>query len=134
MLPSRSSIYLCIAILYLVVPRDLIPDKIGFLGRLDDLALALFLLYRWRMLRKKDRPQQQPPEQAGAPEQNRSAWEILGIAPGASDDEITKAYRLRMSEYHPDKVMHLGPELQKVAERETLEIQKAYDELFRSKK
>jgi DnaJ-domain-containing protein 1 len=34
-----------------------------------------------------------------------------------------------MQEYHPDKVSHLGEELQEVAHRKTLEIQRAYERL-----
>jgi DnaJ-domain-containing protein 1 len=34
-----------------------------------------------------------------------------------------------MHEYHPDKVAHLGEELQKVAHRMAVEIQQAYEQL-----
>jgi DnaJ like chaperone protein len=34
-----------------------------------------------------------------------------------------------MHEYHPDKVAHLGEELQKVAHRKAVEIQQAYEQL-----
>ena len=34
-----------------------------------------------------------------------------------------------MSEYHPDKVAHLGEELQELAHRKALEIQEAYRQL-----
>jgi DnaJ like chaperone protein len=34
-----------------------------------------------------------------------------------------------MKEYHPDKVAHLGEELQELAHRKVLEIQKAYQQL-----
>jgi hypothetical protein len=36
-----------------------------------------------------------------------------------------------MSRYHPDHVAHLGDELQTVAHRKTLEIQRAYGEIGR---
>jgi DnaJ like chaperone protein len=32
------------------------------------------------------------------------------------------AYRARMAEYHPDKTMHLGKELQQLAARKALQI------------
>ena len=39
------------------------------------------------------------------------------------------AYRARMHEYHPDRVTHLGEELQKVAHRKAVKIQQAYEQL-----
>ena len=47
----------------------------------------------------------------------------------SSQETIRSAYRARMNEYHPDKVDHLGEELQELAHRKVLEIQKAYRQL-----
>ncbi len=58
-------------------------------------------------------------------------YEILAIDSSASGEEIRAAYRARMHEYHPDKVAHLGEELQKVAHRKAVEIQQAYAKLRR---
>jgi DnaJ-domain-containing protein 1 len=58
-------------------------------------------------------------------------WTVLGVARGASRDEIGSAYRELMKRYHPDRVADLGPELQDVAHEKTVEIQRAYDELTR---
>ena len=52
---------------------------------------------------------------------------IFGLQKNASEDEIKKRYRELMSQYHPDKVQHLGREFQQMAEKKTKEIQKAYD-------
>jgi DnaJ like chaperone protein len=49
----------------------------------------------------------------------------------ASQETIQAAYRARMNEYHPDKVTHLGEELQQLAHRKALEIQRAYERLRR---
>jgi len=56
-------------------------------------------------------------------------YKILGIAPGAAKKEIREAYTRLASQYHPDKVQHLGPELQELAHKKFIEIQKAYDSL-----
>ena len=57
---------------------------------------------------------------------------VLGVPPGAGRDVVTRAYRERLKEYHPDRVAALGRELQELAHRKTLDIQRAYDELTRS--
>ena len=56
---------------------------------------------------------------------------VLGVARGASRDEIVRAYREQLKRYHPDRVADLGPELQQVAHRKTVELQRAYAELTR---
>lgn len=46
--------------------------------------------------------------------------EVLGVKPGATEEEIQKAYRERMKRYHPDKVGRPGSrewnDAQKIAE------------------
>lgn len=56
---------------------------------------------------------------------------ILGVPRGASHDAVTQAYRERLKEYHPDRVASLGAELQDLAHKKTLDIQRAYAELTR---
>lgn len=56
------------------------------------------------------------------------AWyEVLGVLPYASLDEVKRAYRQRMSEYHPDKTSGLGEDLRALAEAKTKEINAAYE-------
>ena len=54
---------------------------------------------------------------------------VLGVPRNAPQDQIKAAYRLRMQEYHPDKVAHLGAELRALAERKAKEINEAYHKL-----
>lgn len=55
------------------------------------------------------------------------AWhEVLGIVPAASIDEIRSAYKLKMSQYHPDKVASLGEEFTDIAVNKSKEINLAY--------
>ncbi|MDH3213971.1 MAG: DnaJ domain-containing protein [Myxococcales bacterium] len=132
-----------IAVLYLVFPRDLIPDFLGRgLGLIDDLSLVALLTYFYRKLLQKhaaretgeragdDRGARSRPAQA-APESASDPYAVLGVASSASRDAIQAAYKARMKEYHPDKVAHLGEELQQLAHRKALEIQEAYRQLRR---
>jgi DnaJ like chaperone protein len=56
---------------------------------------------------------------------------ILGVAKGASMDEIKKAYREKLKKYHPDIVanLKLGEEYKEMFEEKTREIQLAYEQL-----
>lgn len=56
-----------------------------------------------------------------------SAYDVLGISPSATNDEVKSAYRKMAMKNHPDKVATLGPEVQKAAERKFREIHSAYE-------
>lgn len=55
-------------------------------------------------------------------------YEILGVSPTATLDQIKKAYRDKIVQYHPDKVTNLGPELKEVALRMSQKINSAYSQ------
>ena len=59
----------------------------------------------------------------------KSNHEVLGVPPDATWEEIQKAYKERIKQYHPDKVSHLGEEFSHLANEKFLEIQKAYGAL-----
>lgn len=59
----------------------------------------------------------------------RDYYEVLGVAKGASEDEIKKAYRALAKKYHPD--LHPGD---KEAEAKFKEANEAYDVLSDSEK
>jgi hypothetical protein len=90
------------------------------------------------------RTYQQPPrdskQQSKRGEQKRSSYssnttkspyEVLGVAPGASLNAITAAYREQARKNHPDKVANLDPEFRELAERRMKAINAAYQELKR---
>ena len=55
-----------------------------------------------------------------------SDYKILEIPSESSDEEVKKAYRKMANKYHPDKVSHLGEELQKLAEEKFKSVSDAY--------
>jgi len=56
-------------------------------------------------------------------------YTILGVTSSATNDEVKKAYWRLASQYHPDKVVHLGEDQAEEAHLKFLEIQEAYQEL-----
>jgi hypothetical protein len=56
-------------------------------------------------------------------------YEILGVQPGASREEIKAAYRTAMLKNHPDKVAHLDPVLQELAAKRSQDITAAFSSL-----
>ncbi|HEY8516095.1 MAG TPA: J domain-containing protein [Candidatus Binatia bacterium] len=150
-------------LLYVRSPIDLLPDRIGLLGLLDDLLLAFFAVWWLRRGGGAQRPRMTARQRARGPAgfgaagagqragEGRAgqggaegddardaasgaepAWDpyaVLGVARDASAEEIARAYREQMKLYHPDRVAGLGRELQELAHRKAVEIQRAYAEL-----
>ena len=58
-----------------------------------------------------------------------SAYRVLEITPDASDEELKKAYRRMALKFHPDKVAHLGEDVQKAANTKFQELSAAYDKI-----
>ncbi len=56
----------------------------------------------------------------------REALSILGLSQGASFDEIKRAYRKKVMQYHPDKSSNLSEEKQLFYQQETIKLNKAY--------
>lgn len=58
-------------------------------------------------------------------------YEVLGVSPGASDDDIKKAYRNLSRKYHPDANINNPNKAQ--AEERFKEVQQAYDQIMKEK-
>ena len=60
------------------------------------------------------------------PEKISRCIEILGLKPGASQEEVNQAYRDLANVWHPDRFVG-NPRLQKKAEEKIKEINAAYE-------
>lgn len=58
---------------------------------------------------------------------NFNNYKILEVTPDANDEEVKKAYRQMALKYHPDRVSHLGPEVQQSAKEKFQELNAAYN-------
>ena len=56
-------------------------------------------------------------------------YSILGVGEDATNEEIRRAFRQRLAEVHPDRVMHLGDPHIENAHMKFLEVQSAYRQL-----
>ena len=136
---SKFTYYILIIILiiYIVSPLDLFPFVF------DDLIASGFLYYIWQKFKKQKSPgnyysrgrsqaniKNEPDGQMSLDEAHR----LLHVSPDAPWGEVQSAYKERMAKSHPDKVSHLGEELQEKAKELTVEINKAYNTIKRYKK
>ena len=61
------------------------------------------------------------------------AYAVLGLTPDATDDEVRKAYKKMMIQYHPDRVANLGEDVRQAATLKAQEINKAKDMIYKSR-
>lgn len=138
-----------LAILYFLSPYDVFPDFIPGWGWLDDIIIFWFLWRYYNQIKERLSRGGDPhgpynsrtadgSSQAGnnrqetggsKPNTSPDPYAVLGVSPTASADEIKKAYRQLASQYHPDKVSHLGEEFRVMAEARFKEIQEAYQKI-----
>ena len=57
-------------------------------------------------------------------------YEVLGVTPSASDDEIKKAYRTLSRKYHPDANINNPNRAQ--AEENFKQVQQAYEQILKT--
>ena len=122
-------ILVILAVLYVLSPYDILPDMLVGWGWLDDLAILGFL-WRYFYLKKRKKyayqHQYRKTEYADRGETLKDPYTILEVDRNATAEEIKKAYRRLVNKYHPDKVVHLGEEFKKLAEKHFKEVQEAY--------
>jgi len=86
--------------------------RIILIGIIIFVIIYIFLF--WRRVKKET-----------GPEKISRCIEILGLKPGASQDEVNQAYRDLVNVWHPDRFVS-NPRLQKKAEEKIKEINAAY--------
>lgn len=79
--------------------------------------------------------QQQKPSTPRKKTKLDQAYSTLSVSKSNSDAEVKKAYRVMMSQNHPDKLISKGlpEEMIKLANQKTTEIKQAYDTIMKSR-
>ena len=75
---------------------------------------------------------QRQSERAEKQSQENDWWSVLEVPPHATADEIRRAYRYKIKQCHPDRIIGLAPELLELAERSTRTLNAAYSEANRA--
>jgi len=70
-----------------------------------------------------------PPRRPPPPPRIPSPYEILGVRPGATLEEIKHEFHRLIKQAHPDKVRHLGPEVEARATQRFKELLEAYEKI-----
>jgi hypothetical protein len=79
--------------------------------------------------RSTEQPFENHRQQAQQPEEPHRPWNVvLEVSVTATRNEVHAAYLGKITQYHPDRVMGLGPEFRAIAEKHSKEINRAYAE------
>ncbi|MFZ5949849.1 MAG: DnaJ domain-containing protein [Candidatus Rifleibacteriota bacterium] len=133
---ARIFFLLILAVFYLFLPYDLLPDFMGRFGRIDDLLVGLIIVFLvffkplFDDLRNRARCSRNESFKTEINDEiTDDPFEILGILPSAGPEEVKKAYHEKIRQYHPDLVAKMGPEIQALAIEKSRQINLAYEKL-----
>lgn len=144
-------------LVYIACPLDIIVDVIPVFGFLDDVVVAaiVFSAARNRLLLEHCQVQNQtaqvfknypgphfnrPRFQEFVDSQpvidvacfHRDPYRVLNIEAPVSAQQVRAAYRRLCAQYHPDKVTHLGEDVQSRAHEKMIELRQAYEQLTKA--
>ncbi len=131
--PQLLQLFLWIQVDVALATGDITAPERLLLGRIAaGLGFGALALARIEALLRSRRGQGGAGGAARTPPQAEvlaNAYEVLGVAPTASDREVKTAYRRLMNQHHPDKQAARGlPEsMREIAEERTREIRAAYE-------
>ncbi len=108
-----------------------VAKPLGFKRRDLDYLVSMFEAE----VRFRHRGQQQQHRSYSEQQSVDDAYSILGVSPNDDEKTIKRAYRKRMAEHHPDKLVSKGLPQQalEIAKQKTQDIQQAY-ELIKQKR
>lgn len=93
-------------------------------------------IQKQRILRERTQNDQRQREQqkktrsyVSRKSQKEKAYEILGVSPHASPEEIKKVYRQLVKKYHPDRYAGKNDSVIEMAQSRFIEIQQAYESI-----
>ena len=89
---------------------------------------------RWLKQRTRDNDESDQGRGSESSDLTR-AYQILGVSPRCSDDEVKKAWRAKAKEYHPDRLRGKGVEesVIRLAEEQMRRVNDAYDEIKKAR-
>ena len=60
-------------------------------------------------------------------------YQVLGVPPTATDDEVKAAYRRMALKHHPDRVATLGEDVKRAAEEKFQQINNAKEMIYKAR-
>lgn len=91
--------------------------------------ISFFQQFDNNKTKEKKRP---PPKKFKASQP--SPHNTLGVSPEDSWEDIKKAYKKKISQYHPDKVEQMAPEFKEIAQQKSVELNRAFEVLQKRRK
>ena len=130
-------LWIVLLVLYIVSPLDALPH---FFDDLIASGILLYLLYKNGGMKKRegysqnyDHAQRGDTKRPAESLTLEDAYRFLGVSPDTPLKEVEKTYKERISKSHPDKVSHLGEELQEKASEVTLKLNAAMNTIRKNK-
>jgi DnaJ domain len=76
----------------------------------------------------EDRRERERAKETSVSEDHAAWWDVLGVDPLASLEELKASYRTKIKQYHPDRVVGLGEEFVVLARDKSQRLNQAYEE------